>query len=181
MTGTGPWTGRDAGRCGCGSTGRQGDRSCALDLTSPTSSTSTRPGIIPEAPYSRKGDAGHLELPIVGARTTRDSRQRLRIRTAAELRGSLASFMRASKRSSSGRLSLRAVAFRSARFFGELLNHAAAPVVLFDRAFLGHRFSPARYVRKGKPNSVRSAFASSLVRAVVHTMMSMPQTVSMLS
>src|SRR5215831_667559 len=65
---------------------------------------------------------------------------------------------------------------------GEFLRHLAPPVVLLDRTLLRHSFAPcgsaykARpYCRNGKLNAVSSARASSSLRALVQTVMSMPQ------
>src|SRR5580693_1891604 len=71
----------------------------------------------------------------------------------------------------------------------ELLRHAAAPIVLLDRTLLRHlvllavpRLRPLPpHCRNGKLNAVNSARASSSLRAVVQTVMSMPQTSDLLS
>src|SRR6202047_982280 len=65
----------------------------------------------------------------------------------------------------------------------EFLRHPAAPVVLLDRTLLRHlvlltvpRLRPVGpHCRNGKLNAVNSARASSSLRAVVQTVMSMPQ------
>src|SRR3984885_15205153 len=65
----------------------------------------------------------------------------------------------------------------------EFLRHPAAPVVLLDRTLLRHLVLLAvprlrlvePHCRNGKLNAVSSARASSSLRAVVQTVMSMPQ------
>src|SRR5208282_1522710 len=65
----------------------------------------------------------------------------------------------------------------------KLLGHPAPPVVLLDRTLLRHlvllavpRLRPfAPHCRNGKLNAVNKARASSSLRAVVHTVISMPQ------
>src|SRR6516162_2586025 len=72
---------------------------------------------------------------------------------------------------------------------GKFLRHAATPIVLLDGTLLRHlvllavpRLMPLPpHCRNGKLNAVNSARASSSVRAVVQTVMSMPQTSEVLS
>src|SRR4051812_13349524 len=68
------------------------------------------------------------------------------MRTAAELRGSSASFRRASKRSSRGRLSSLAVALRAARFAAYFATRVFTISLRFTALFFAIVFFPSRSV-----------------------------------
>src|SRR5579871_3905150 len=135
-------------------------------------------------------DAAHLELAVEPARTAghfaavADARGRAVARQRGELEGGGETLLHRLRLVHRDRLEARALA-------GELLRHLAPPIVLLDRTRLRHSahlalsaFEAALtlpHCRNGKLNAVSSARASSSVRAVVQTVMSMPQTSAVLS
>uniref|UniRef100_A0A0N4Z1E8 Peptidase A2 domain-containing protein n=1 Tax=Parastrongyloides trichosuri TaxID=131310 RepID=A0A0N4Z1E8_PARTI len=70
------------------------------------------------------------------------------MRVGAELRGRAASFRRASKRSSSGRLSSLAVAFRASRFAAYFATRALTASLRFTALFLAIVLFPSRSVHE---------------------------------